>query len=274
VTLLAKTLRPAYLTLLLAFSLMPLYWMIVTSLKGEANPLGSGNPWWPGEPTLAHYADLLRSPLFGRWMLNTLAVTVATLLVSFVASLLAAYALAYLDVPFSRGIVLGLFATYLIPQGVLFVPLVRVLRLLHLTDSIVSLIVTYPGLVIPFGTWVLWSFFNSLPRDLIENARLEGAGAVAVLRWVLLPLAWPALAAVGIFVVAVVFNDFLYAFTFIARADSTTLMGGIGITNADLGDPGFEFAAIVLGMAPVALACTLFADAYARGLGTGIIGSA
>jgi hypothetical protein len=105
-------------------------------------------------------------------------------------------ALAYVDVPFSRGIVLGFFATYLIPQGVLFVPLVRMLRSLRLTDSVLSLIVTYPGLVIPFGTWVLWSFFNSLPRDLIENARIEGAGVVAVLRWVLRPLAWPALAAV------------------------------------------------------------------------------
>lgn len=268
---LGRTLRAGFLALLVAFAVMPLYWMIVTSLKGEPNPLGSGNPWWPAEPTLEHYAALLHSPLFGRWMLNTLAVTAATLVISLVSSLLAAYALAYLDVPFSRGIVLALFATYLIPQGVLFVPLVRTLSLLHLTNGVGSLVLTYPGLVIPFGTWVLWSLFNSLPRDLFENAQIEGAGVLAVVYRILLPLSWPALAAVGIFAVAVVFNDFLYAFTFIARADSTTLMGGIGITNADLGDPGFEFAAIVLGMAPVALACTFFADAYARGLGTGII---
>ena len=115
-------------------------------------------------------------------MLNTAVVTGATLLVSLVSSLLAAYALAYLDVPFSRGIVLALFATYLVPQGVLFVPLVRTLSRLHLTNTLVSLILTYPGLVIPFGTWVLWSLFVSLPPDLVDTARIEGAGVLAVLR--------------------------------------------------------------------------------------------
>lgn len=268
---LTGSLRAGCLALLVAFAAMPLYWMVVTSLKGEANPLGSGDPWWPAAPTLAHYAGLLRSALFGRWMLNTLVVVLATVLVSLVSSLLAAYALAYLEVPFSRSIVLAFFATYLVPQGVLFVPLVRVLSRLRLTNSVAALAVTYPGLVIPFGTWVLWSLFRSLPPDLVEHARIEGAGVVAILHRVLLPLAWPGLAAVGLFALAVVFNDFLYAFTFIASADATTLMGGIGITNADIGDPGFEFAAIVLGMAPVALACAFFADVYARGLGTGII---
>ena len=265
------TLRTAYLGVLIAFAVMPLYWIVVTSIKGEPNPLASGNPWWPALPTLEHYAGLLRSPLFGAWMLNTAAVTAATLAISLVASLLAAYALAYLDVPFSRGIVLVFFATYLVPQGVLFVPLIRMLSRLHLTNSVLALAITYPGLVIPFGTWVLWSLFNSLPADLIDHARIEGAGVLAILRRVVLPLAWPGLAAVGIFAVAVVFNDFLYAFTFIERVDGTTLMGGIGIANADIGDPGFEFAAITLGMAPFALACAFFADVYARGLGTGII---
>lgn len=268
---LGRTLRGGYLAVLLTFALLPLYWMVVTSIKGEANPIGSGNPWWPSVPTLEHYAALARSPIFARWMLNTAVVAAATLLISLSSSLLAGYALAYLDVPFSRGIVLGFFATYLIPQGVLFIPLVRALSRFHLTNNVASLVATYPGLVIPFGTWVFWSLFKSLPPELVEQAEIEGAGALAVLRRILLPLAWPAVAAVSIFAVAVVFNDFLYAFTFIERADSTTLMGGIGITNADIGDPGFEFAAIVLGMAPVALACAFFADVYARGLGTGII---
>jgi ABC-type glycerol-3-phosphate transport system permease component len=271
VTLSRRSLRAGCLAILVAFAVMPLYWMLVIALKGEPNPLGSGDPWWPASPTLAHYVDVVRSPLVARWMLNTAVVTGATLLVSLVSSLLAAYALAYLDVPFSRGIVLALFATYLVPQGVLFVPLVRTLSRLHLTNTLVSLILTYPGLVIPFGTWVLWSLFVSLPPDLVDTARIEGAGVLVVLRRVLLPMAWPGLAAVAIFAVAVVFNDFLYAFTFISRADSTTLMGGIGITNADVGDPGFEFAAITLGMVPVAIACAFFADVYARGLGTGVI---
>jgi ABC-type glycerol-3-phosphate transport system permease component len=99
VTLPRRSLRAGCLAILVAFAAMPLYWMLVISLKGEPNPLGSGDPWWPASPTLAHYAGVVRSPLVARWMLNTAVVTGATLLVSLVSSLLAAYALAYLDVP-------------------------------------------------------------------------------------------------------------------------------------------------------------------------------
>jgi ABC-type glycerol-3-phosphate transport system permease component len=81
----------------------------------------------------------------------------------------------------------------------------------------------------------------------------------------------PALAAVGLFAVAIVFNDFLYSFTLIQSQQQTTLMAGIGLLSTDLGETGATFAAVLVGVAPIALACAFFADSYARGLGTGII---
>src|SRR5260370_504428 len=97
---------------------------------------------------------------------------ISTLAISLVASLLAGYALAYLEVPYSRGIVVALFATYLLPQGVLFLPLVTMLSQLHLLNSPLALILTYPGLVIPFGTWVLWPLLAEV------YARGLGAGVI------------------------------------------------------------------------------------------------
>ncbi len=266
-----RAVRAAFLVAMLGFCLAPIYWELVVSLKGVEDPVGSGNPWWPEAATLAHYGALVHSSLFGHWVLNTVLVAGVTILLSLACSCLAAFALAFLDVPLGRGIVLAFFATYLLPQGVLFVPLARLMARLHLIDSPVALMITYPSLVIPFATWVMWSFFRSLPPELIDHARLEGAGVVATLRHVLLPLALPAVAAVSLFAIAVVFNDFLYAFTFIGHPENTTLMGGIGAFNVDLQDPGFTFAAILLGGAPVALLCAFFADTYARGLGTGFI---
>ncbi len=259
------------IAVLLAFAVMPFYWMLMTSLKPGDDQLIRGNPWWTSTPTTANYVDLFHSEMFGHWIVNTAFVTAGTLVISVTCSLLAGYALVYLGLRFSRGIVLALFATYLLPQGVLFLPLVRMLTRLHLANTPLALVVAYPSLVIPFGTWILWSFFRELPRELLDQARIEGAGGIQALWRVLLPLSGPVLAAVGLFAVAVVFSDFLYAFALVSRPENMTLMAGVGSTSVDIDDPGLFFAAILLGMAPVALFCAFSADTYARGLGTGVI---
>jgi multiple sugar transport system permease protein len=269
--LIARLSRGAFLAALLAFSLVPFYWMIVASFKPGDAQLTVGNPWWFDGFEARGYTGLFADTVFRDWMLNTLVVLIATVLISVIASALAAYALAYLDVPRARSLVLVFFGTYLVPQGILFLPLVREMAWLHLLNSPAALVATFPSLVIPFGTWVLWSFLRSLPRDLVDLARLEGAAPLELLARILLPMAGPALAAVGLFAVAIVFNDFLYSFTLIQSQQQTTLMAGVGLLSTDLGETGPTFAAVLVGVAPIALACAFFADSYAKGLGTGII---
>lgn len=261
-----------FLGLMLAFSLAPLYWMLVVSLKGGKTQLISGNPWWPGmQFTLGNYAAVLTDPDFGRLLLNTALVTLTTIAISLAASVLAALGLAYYRLRFSHGIALAIFASYLLPQGVLFIPLAVMLSRLHLFGGIAALVIVYPTLVIPFGTWVLWTFFRRLPPDLIDHARAEGAGALRVLWDVLLPLSWPAVAAVCLFGVAVVFNDYLYTFTLVSDHRNMTLMADVGSNLLDIDDPGPTFAEILLGLGPVAFTCALFADVYGTGLGAGVI---
>ncbi len=259
-----------FLGAMVVFAVLPLYWMLVASLQAGKEQLVSGNPWWPDNFTLVNYWGLLSSPNFGRLVLNTAVVTGVTIVISLVASTLAAFALAYHRLRRSRGIALSLFTSYLLPPGVLFLPIALMLARLQLTNSL-ALIVTYPSLVIPFGTWVLWMFFSRLPSDVLDLARAEGASPLQVLRYVLLPLSMPALAAVGLFAVAVVFNDYLYTFTLVSDPGSTTLMADVGSNLVDINDPGPTFAEIMLGVAPVALLCAFFADTYARGLGAGVV---
>ena len=257
--------------MMVVFAVLPIYWMLMASLKAGTEQLVAGNPWWPENFTLAHYWGLLNSPDFWRLGLNTLIVTGATIVISLVASTLAALALAYHRPPRSRGIALGLFVSYLFPPGVLFLPITLMLTRLHMTDSVLALIVTFPSLVIPFGTWVLWMFFSRLPSDVLDLARTEGASSLQVLRYVVLPLSVPALAAVGLFAVAVVFNDYLYTFTLVSDPRSMTLMADVGSNLVDINDPGTTFAEIMLGVAPVAILCAFFADTYARGFGAGVV---
>jgi multiple sugar transport system permease protein len=261
-----------FLGIMLAFSLAPLYWMLVASLKGGKSQLISGNPWWPGvQFTLENYARVVGNSDFGRLLLNTAVVTLVTIAISLAASVLAALGLAYYRLRFSNAIALTLFASYLLPQGVLFIPLAVMLSRLHLFGGMAALIIVYPTLVIPFGTWVLWTHFHRLPTDLLDHARAEGAGALRVLWDVLLPLSWPALAAVALFSVAVVFNDYLYTFTLVSEHKHMTLMADVGSNLLDIDDPGATFAEILLGLGPVAFTCALFADVFGKGIGTGVI---
>jgi multiple sugar transport system permease protein len=257
---------------MLTFSLAPLYWMLVVSLKGGKSQLISGNPWWPGvQFTLDNYAQVLGDPDFGRLVLNTAVVTLATIAISAAASVLAALGLAYYRQRFANAIALTLFASYLLPQGVLFIPLAVMLSRLHLFGGMAALIIVYPTLVIPFATWVLWTHFHRLPADLFDHARTEGAGPLRVLWGVVLPLSWPAMAAVGLFGAAVVFNDYLYAFTLVSEHKNMTLIADVGSNLLDIDNPGTTFAEILLGLGPVAFACALFADIYGKGLGAGVI---
>ena len=257
-----------FLAIMLAFSLAPLYWMLVVSLKGGKSQLISGNPWWPGaQLTLGNYAQVLRDPDFGRLILNTALVTLATIAISLAASVLAALGFAYYRLRFSNALALALFASYLLPQGVLFIPLAVMLSRLHLYGGMAALIIVYPTLVIPFGTWVLWTSFHRLPADLFDHARAEGAGALRVLWHVVLPLSWPAMAAVALFAVAVVFNDYLYTFTLVSGHENMTLIADVGSNLLDIDDPGPTFAEILLGLGPVAFTCALFADVFGKAWG-------
>src|SRR5260370_289844 len=166
----------------------------------------------PANHTLGHYGGALSSPDFGRLVLNTAIVTGATLVISLVASTLAAFALAFYRLPRSRSIALSLFASYLLTAGVLFLPIALMLTTLHLTNSLLALVITYPSLVIPFVTWVLWTYFHPLPSDFRDVARPEGPSPVQVLRYVLLPLSGPSLAPVALFPVPLLFHSYLYTF--------------------------------------------------------------
>jgi len=264
--------RWALLAPMVLLSAAPIAWMAIAALRPGDQPLAAGSPWWPDQPTLANVVGLFGDPQFGRWVSNTALVTAGTLLIGLVTSLLAGYALAYLDVPYSRSLVLVFFATYLLPQAVLFIPLLRMVSRLHLLNSPAALVLTYPSMVIPFGTWVVWSFFRRLPPDLVDSARADGAGVYATIVHVLLPVVWPALATVGLYAVAVVLNDYLYTTTFIQEPSGQTITGALGaLITADIDNPGRSFAAALLAAAPLAVVCAFFADAFARGLSTGII---
>lgn len=260
--------RVLVLTAAVALSLLPFYWMALVALSAGDDQITLGNPWILNRPPyLGNFGDLLNSPEFARWMVNTLLVTVGTVLVALTASLTAAYAISQLGRRSARTLVTVLLATYAFPQTVLALPLLVMVSRLHVADTVWALLLAYPGLVIPFGTWALWRLLSREPvRELLDQARIEGAHGLDMLLRIVLPLARPALAALAIFGVAVVFNDYLYLYVLVTGDQATTVMGAAQSTTVDVENPGFRFAAMLLGAGPIALLCAWFVERYAREL--------
>lgn len=257
------------------FSLFPFYWMIVTSFKqnSEIYDLRAIPFWFRVSPTLEHYVFLFRRTAFLTWMGNTIVVAVLATAAAVVISILAGYALARLR--FRGGEALGgaIFAVYLVPTTLLFIPLSEVVRELHLGDTRWALVVTYPTFLVPFATWLLMSYFRTIPQELEESAWMDGCSRLGGLVRVVLPTAIPGVLTAMLFSFTLSWNEFIYAVMFISSTAQKTLGPGV-VTELIRGDVfywGELMAGAVLGSVPIAVAYAFLLDYYISGLTAGSI---
>ena len=174
--------------------LFPFYWMIVTSFRPDSElyrPWNAPNytPFWTLHPTLVHIRDLLTETLFTTWLMNTMIIAVTSTVISLICGLFAGYALSRLKFPFAGGIGTGIFITYLVPQTLLFIPLADIIRNFKLGDTPWALILTYPTFLIPFCTWLMMGYFKSIPKELEECARIDGAPRWKAMVYIIFPVA-------------------------------------------------------------------------------------
>ncbi|MEU4217536.1 ABC transporter permease subunit [Actinoplanes sp. NPDC026623] len=242
------------LTGLLVFTLGPLYWIGVTAFKSEGQVVMRDNDLWPTPWTLEQFTALFSNQPFGRWYLNTLLVSAASTTVALVCAALAGYALARLRFRGAQGFTVTVLLTYVMPGALLFIPLYQLLIGVRLTDSLWSLVLTYPTFTIPFATWLLTGYFASIPIDLEEAALVDGATRVQAFRRVLLPLAKPGLLAVALFTLTNAWNEFLFAFVFITKDGYKTLPVGMqSMIAGDVVPQGQLAAASLLVSIPVVI---------------------
>jgi multiple sugar transport system permease protein len=257
------------------FALFPYYHMAVTSLKADAelyNPLK--NPLWIQEgATLHHYGVLMRETLFPRWYLNTLAVSATATVGSVAIGLLAAYALARLRFPGVVPFGVAIFVTYLVPPSLLFLPLAIVVNHLGLSDSLWSLVVTYPTFLVPFNAWLLMGYLRTIPRELEECAMIDGCNRLTVLARIIVPVALPGIICALLFSFTFCWGEFLYSLVFISSAERRTLAVGVvsDLIRGDVFYWGSLMAGAVLASLPVVVVYVLLMDYYVSGLTAGAV---
>jgi len=253
--------------------LFPFYWMIVTTLRPDNElyrPWNSPNytPFWTWHPTLAHIEYLLRETLFTTWMLNTLFISVLATLISLFCGLLAAYALSRLKFPFAGTLGTGIFITYLVPQTLLFIPLADIIRNFQLGDTPWALILTYPTFLVPFCTWLLMGYFKTIPKELEECARIDGATRWKAMLYIIFPVAVSGIISAGIFAFTLSWNEFIYALVFLSTPDEKTISVGVTseLVRGDVFYWGSLMAGALLGSVPVAVIYSFFVEYYVAGL--------
>ena len=249
--------------------LFPFYWMLMTSIKPNAELLSRDqNPFWVVAPTLEHFKHLVFETDYPQWMWNTVIVSVASTFTSLAASVLAAYSIERLRFKGSRQVGLAIFLAYLVPPSILFIPLAAIVFKLGLFDTRWALILTYPTFLIPFCTWLLMGYFRSIPFELEESALIDGATRWQILVKIVLPLAVPGLISAGIFAFTLSWNEFIYALTFVSSSEVKTVPIGVvtELVEGDVYHWGPLMAGALLGSLPVAVMYSFFVEYYVSGM--------
>ena len=258
----------------MVFTLFPFYWMAVTSLKPNSELYNRKiMPMIVYHPTLKHYVDLLTETNFLIWTWNTFLVAVVSTAISLVFGTMLAYPLARMRFAGSALISFTVAATYLVPQPLLFIPLADIINQLHLGDTLTSVMLTYPTLLVPFCAWLLMGYFRSVPRELEDAARIDGATRLQTMFRVFLPLCVPGFISAGIFAFTLSQNEFLYALIFLTQTDVRTVpVGAIAeLVKGDVFYWGQLMAAALLGSVPVAVIYSFFVEHYVAGLTAGAV---
>jgi multiple sugar transport system permease protein len=198
-------------------------------------------------------------------------VSVLATAISVIISTAAAYGLVRIPFRGSAAFSIGIFVTYLVPPTLLFIPLSRVVTALGLSDSRLSLIVTYPTFIVPFCTWLLMSYFATIPKELEECAIVDGATRWQALVKIVLPVALPGVVTATLFSFTLAWGELIYAMTFIASGPYKTLTAGAvaDLIRGDVFYWGPLMAGALLASIPVVIAYGFLMDYYVSGLVTG-----
>jgi len=264
------------LIILATFTLFPIAWMVITSFRQDVaidiNPFDIRL----SDLTLDQYKKLLTDPYFPfpKWMLNSAVVSLASSIAAIVIGGVAAYSLGRLRYKGAAAIALGIFSTYLLPPVLLFIPL-RVLaaRMGLPSNSLFTLSLTYLTFLVPFIAWTLSSYFQGIPTELVDAARIDGCSRLQAMIRIDMPLVLPGVISVFFFAFTLSWGEYMYALTFMGQKAAYTVPLGM-VNESHVGDLYFWgnlMAGAVLGSVPVVIVYSFLMDYYLSGMTAGAV---
>ncbi len=267
-----KVLLGIAVVVLLIVVVAPFYYVITSSIKAPQEIIAWVPTFVPRSFTWQHYEKLFQSSAFPTYLLNSVVVALATMLICVLLSTLAAYGLYRLNLPGRDFLFRIILITYAFPGVLLLIPLYGMLSRLDLIDRQVALVIVGVTLAAPFAVWMLRAFFSTIPLELEEAAALDGASRLQALVRVILPLAAPGVASVAIFAFITSWTEYMFASVLIiSDANRTVPVGLAGIIGQYQVDWGLLLAGATVTMLPVLILFSVVGRNFVEGLTAGAV---
>ncbi|MGC1244701.1 MAG: carbohydrate ABC transporter permease [Spirulinaceae cyanobacterium] len=269
-----KALLIISVALIVIFFLAPILWQLLTSFKVNEDISAIPNVYFPTRFTLGHYQELFSRRPFIYYILNSAFVSITSTILCLALGAPAAYALARLRLPGEQIILGAILIITLFPYVLLFLGLLEIVKAVGLGNNYLALIIPYTAINLPLTILVMRSFFQQLPKDLEDAAKVDGYKTLQMLFKIVLPMTIPALVTTGILTFIFAWNEYIFALTFITRETMKTIpvataqIGGASVFEIPYGPIA---AATVLGTLPLVILVLLFQRRIVQGLTAGAV---
>lgn len=208
-------------------ALIPILYAVSLSLGSGNSGLSTGLSFWPEKVTFRNYTEIIMEKPFLLWLRNSAILSVGTMVAAMGTAITAAYAFSRYRFKGRNGVLQALLVLNAFPQILSMFAIFRLFKTFHLLNSYIGLIIVYAGSMCIFSIWNMKGYFDTIPVEIEEAARIDGAGSGYLLWKVVLPLARPAIIVTAVMVLIFVWNEYLFSTTFMMNADSYTLAAGL-----------------------------------------------
>ncbi len=256
------------------FTLTPILWQVLTSLKTNEDISAIPNVYLPHKITIQHYLELFERRPFWLYIVNSALVSIISAILCLILGSPAAYALARMKLRGETIILILISLVTLFPYALLFLGVLEIIKLLGLGNNYLALIIPYTAINMPLTILVMRSFFQQLPQDLEDAAKIDGYKTLPMLVDIILPMTLPALVTTGILAFIFAWNEYIFALTFITEETMKT----IPVATAQLGGAssfdipyGLIAAATILGTIPLVILVLIFQRRIVQGLTAGAV---
>ena len=249
--------------------IFPFYWIITGSLKSTAELNAVVPVWFPRDITGEHYGRLFVEPSL-KWLVNSVLMSVSSMALVCVVASMAGYVLAKKRFPGRTALFSLLVGAMALPKQVILIPLVRMMNTLGLYDTLWSVIL--PSVGWPFGIFLMKQFAEGIPGEMIEAARIDGAGEVRTFTSIVMPMIKPAFGALAIFTFINVWNDYTMQLVMLTSRTNLSISLGIATLQAEYStNYGLLMAGATLGSVPIVLIFIFFQNTFTQGIALGAV---
>ena len=257
------------LALLAVFFIFPLYWILTGSLK-DAITINAQKPqWFPLHPTLDNYVRLFKQPAI-QWLLNTIIIAVAAMALTCITAALAGYALAKKRFYGQTVLFSLLVCAMALPKQVIVIPLLQEMSALGLNNNLLAVILPTVGW--PFGIFLMKQFSETIPTEMLEAARIDGANEVRTFVSIVFPMVKPGVGALAIFTFVNTWNDYFLQLIMLQKREVLTISTGIARLQGEVSsDFGLIMAGAALAAVPIVAVFLMFQKYFTQGITMGAV---